>query len=192
MTQEFFAHAQNKLEYAITGMTAAEIIDTRTNYQLPNMGLTSWKQQKSGGKILKSDTTIAKNYLLEDEISKLNRLVNMFLDHAENLADKGKKMSMEDWRQKLDIFLRFNEYEVLQGYGNIKKQIADGYAQEQYDKFKPIQDKKHLSDFDKVVNQIKSTGKLPEPQYTKPQKPSDFNVSLKQAIDYDPKQNTPL
>lgn len=186
-TREFFAQAQNKLEYAVTGMTAAEIINTRANHKLHYMGLTSWSNQKTGGKVRKSDTTIAKNYLLKNEISKLNRLVNMFLDHAENLAEKGKKMSMQNWQQKLDIFLKFNEYEILQGYGEIKKQIADEHAQDEYKKFKPIQNEQYLSDFDKTVSQIKTTGKLPKEKTTKAIKLSKFNQSLKQAIDYNPK-----
>lgn len=154
ITRKFFANAQNKLEYAITGKTAAEIIKLRADYKLPNMGLTTWKNQKSGGKITKSDTSIAKNYLTEDEIGKLNLLVTMFLDFAQNLAEKGKKMSMSDWHEKLDSFLQFNEYEILRDYGKIKKVTADKYANVQYEKFKPIQDSNYKSDFDKVVNKI--------------------------------------
>lgn len=161
-TRQFFAHAQNKLEYAVVHMTAAEIIEARANHKLPNMGLTTWKNQKRGGKVQKRDTTVAKNYLTEKEISELNRLVNMFLDHAENLAEKGKKMSMYDWQQRLNIFLKFNEYEVLQNFGKIKKKIADSHAEIQYEKFKPIQDAEYKSDFDKAVDQIKTTGSLPK------------------------------
>ncbi|MEZ5308198.1 MAG: virulence RhuM family protein [Pyrinomonadaceae bacterium] len=161
-TKQFFAHAQNKLEYAVVHMTAAEIIKKRADHKLPNMGLTSWKNQKRDGKVLKSDTTVAKNYLSEKEISELNRLVNMFLDHAENLAAKGKRMSMEDWQERLDVFLRFNEYEVLANYGKIKKKIADSHADIEYEKFKPIQDAEYRSDFDNAVAEIKSKGVLPK------------------------------
>lgn len=187
-TKQFFAHAQNKLEYAIVGMTAAEIIDMRANYALPNMGLTTWKNQKSGGKILQSDTTVAKNYLREDEISKLNRLVNMFLDYAESLAEKGKLMSMKDWAEKLDDFLRFNEYQILSNFGSITKSSADKTAKLHYEKFIPIQDAEYLTDFDKAVRQIKSTGKLSGETKQRPESNmSNFDKKLKQALKYSPK-----
>ncbi|MBK7163127.1 MAG: virulence RhuM family protein [Sphingomonadales bacterium] len=113
LTHKFFAHAQNKLEYAVTGMTAAEIVKLRANHNLPNMGLTTWKNQKRGGKITVADTYVAKNYLTEKEIKDLNKLVTMFLDYAQNLAEKGKRMYMADWHEKLDDFLKFNEYQIL-------------------------------------------------------------------------------
>ena len=160
-TKNFFANAQNKLEYAVVGMTAAEILKARADYNLPHMGLTTWSNQQTGGKILKKDITIAKNYLTRDEIDDLNRLVTMFLDYSENLAKKGKMMSMEDWQQKLDVFLSFNEYEVLENYGSIKKQTADSLVKIEYDKFRPIQDIEYKSDFDKTIEVIKTTGKLP-------------------------------
>lgn len=156
VTRNFFANAQNKLEYAVVGKTAAEIIKLRADHKLPNMGLTTWKNQKTGGKIIKSDTSIAKNYLTEDEIGKLNLLVTMFLDFAQNLAEKGKKMGMSDWHDKLDSFLTFNEYEILRDFGKIKKATADKHANLQYDKFKPLQDAAYKSDFDKVVEKISS------------------------------------
>lgn len=156
VTKKFFAHAQNKLEYAVTGMTAAEIIKKRADHNLPNMGLTTWKNQISGGKVRKSDTTVAKNYLAEGEISDLNRLVSMFLDFAENQAAKRKRMTMQDWWDKLDDFLRFNEYQVLQDYGSIKKSLADRFAELEYKKFKPIQDENFKSDFDEVVESVRN------------------------------------
>ena len=159
-TKQFFAQTQNKLEYAITGMTAAEIIKLRADHSLPNMGLTTWKNQKDGGKIRKADTTIAKNYLAEGEISDLNRLVSMFLDFAENLAQKGRLMSMKDWHEKLDDFLKFNEYQILQNYGKIRKTIADAHAALEFDKFKPKQDESHNSDFDNVVKVIQAKGTI--------------------------------
>lgn len=156
LTQKFFAHAQNKLEYAITGMTAAEIIKLRADHKLPHMGLTTWKNQKGGGKITKADTFVAKNYLTEEEIKNLNRLVSMFLDFAENLAQKNKRMSMADWHDKLDDFLRFNEYQILQNFGSITKQSAEKIAGVQFVKFKPLQDSAYKSDFDKVVEKVAS------------------------------------
>ena len=160
-TKNFFANAQNKLEYAVVGMTAAEILQARADYNLPNMGLTTWSNQQTGGKILKKDITIAKNYLAKNEIDDLNLLVGMFLDYSENLAKKGKKMSMDDWKKKLDVFLKFNEYEVLKNYGSIKKQTADSLVKIEYETFRPIQDIEYKSDFDKTVEVIKTTGKLP-------------------------------
>ncbi len=142
-------------------MTAAEIIKLRADYSLANMGLTTWANQASGGKIRKSDVSVAKNYLSEDEISGLNRLVTMFLDYAENLAEKGRRMSMKDWHSKLDDFLKFNEYQILSGYGQVKKKMADKTAVAEFVKFKPMQDANYKSDFDEVVGQITAKGKLP-------------------------------
>ncbi len=159
--QLFFANAQNKLEYAITNMTAAEIIKERANHKLPNMNLQTWKGQAKGQKIIKSDVTIAKNYLMESEIKELNQLVNMFLDHAETLARRQIKVSMQGWIDRLDNFLQFNEYEVLSNYGSIKKELADKLALEEYEKFKPIQDKNFKSDFDKLVETVKHKSKIP-------------------------------
>lgn len=158
LTHKFFAHAQNKLEYAVTGMTAAEIVKLRANHNLPNMGLTTWKNQKKGGKITKADTYVAKNYLSEQEIKDLNKLVSMFLDYAQNLAEKGKRMSMADWHEKLDDFLKFNEYQILQNYGKFTKDTADKHAEIEYIQFKPIQDANYKSDFDKVVEKIAYRG----------------------------------
>jgi hypothetical protein len=161
ISRDFFAHAQNKLEYAVVGMTAAQIVQERANHNLPNMGLYTWSGQGRGLKIVQKDVIVALNYLAEEEIRDLNRLVNMFLDYAENLAKKGKKMSMEDWHQRLNDFLKFNEYQVLQNYGNVKKEIADKLAIDEYKKYKPIQDIEYRSDFDKAVEAIRTTGTLP-------------------------------
>lgn len=188
-TKDFFAHAQNKLEYAISGMTAAEIVKIRSDHNLPNMGLSTWSNQGKGGKITRRDVTIAKNYLEEKEISELNRLVNMFLDFAENLAKKGKKMSMADWHGKLDKFLEFHEHPVLQNYGRIKKALADRSAIAEYRQFRPIQDKAYVSDFDKAVEQIMATGKLPKAERKRlREKISDFDEKLKQALEFNPKE----
>lgn len=187
-TKDFFSHAQNKLEYAVTGMTAGEIVKERANYNLPNMGLSTWSNQGRSGKITQKDVTIAKNYLSEGEISNLNRLVTMFLDFAENLATKGKKMSMADWHDKLDDFLKFNEYQVLHNFGSVKKDLADKLAIANYKKFKPIQDKGYRSDFDKAVEQIMTTGKLPKAQREELRANiTDFDKKLKKALEFNPK-----
>lgn len=189
-THDFFAHAQNKVEYAVTGMTAAQIVKDRADHNLPHMGLMTWTSQGIGGKVTQRDVTVAKNYLAESEISDLNRLVNMFLDFAENLAKKGKKMAMVDWHQKLDSFLKFNEYQVLQNYGTIKKDLADKLAIEEYKKYKPIQDKEYMSDFDRAVETIKTTGSLPKETREKLKvEISNFDKKLKKALDYNPKES---
>lgn len=159
-TQTFFATVQNKLEFAITKQTAPEIIKSRANSKKPNMGLTTWKNSNSGGKILKTDVGVAKNYLSEDEISELNILVNMYLDYAELQAKRNKLMTMDDWVQKLDVFLDFNEYDLLKNAGKVRKEVAKNFAEKEYEKFRIIQDREYVSDFDKVVERIKSTGKL--------------------------------
>ncbi|MBL1405005.1 MAG: virulence RhuM family protein [Rhizobiales bacterium] len=188
VTHDFFAHAQNKLEYAVTSMTAAEIIKSRADHKLPNMGLTTWKQQKGGGKIVKNDIGVAKNYLAEGEIEDLNRLVSMFLDYAENLAQKGKRMSMKDWHVKLDDFLKFNEYQILNNYGSVKKKTAEAFAAIEYDKFKPIQEAVYMSDFDKAVETIKNTGELPKAEKMKLKTNiPGFDKKLKQALNFNPK-----
>jgi hypothetical protein len=151
ITQKFYATVQNKLEWAITGKTASEIIKSRANAKLPSMGLTSWKNENKGGKILKSDIKVAKNYLTEPEISELNLLVNMYLDYAELQAKKQIPMKMIDWISKLDAFLKFNEYNILSNAGKISHDIAVKFAESEYDKFRIIQDKYFESDFDKVI-----------------------------------------
>lgn len=187
---KFYANMQNKLLFAVSRMTGAEIRKERANYNLPNMGLTTWDNKKKGGKVTKKDITIAKNYLLENEIDDLNRLDNMFLDYIENLAKKQKKMRMQDWSDKLSAFLEFNEYEILQGYGTITKDMSDKWSIEQYNQFKPIQKMDFKDNFDDVAQSIKATGKLPDEikviNNTKESK-TEFNKSIKQAINYNPK-----
>lgn len=124
------------------------------------MGLTSWKNDKKNGKILKTDISIAKNYLNEEEIIELNRVVTMYLDFAENMARRHKQMKMSNWIVKLDGFLSFNEYEVLKDLGKVSASIARQLAENEYEKFRIIQDREYKSDFDKIVEDIK--GKLPE------------------------------
>jgi hypothetical protein len=130
-TQSFFQIIQNKLHWAATGKTAAEIIAARADHTQPNMGLTAWKDVK----VRKTDVTIAKNYLREDEIAELNRIVTMYLDYAEDQARRRNVLYMRDWREKLDAFLQFNERDVLTNSGKVAKEVADSLALEQYDQF---------------------------------------------------------
>jgi len=155
ISQEFFATVQNKLHFAITHQTAAEIIKNRSDPQKENMGLTSWKGQKKGDKILKSDVFIAKNYLNEKELSELNRLVSMYLDYAENQAERNIKMTMQDWVEKLNAFLQFNEYDILQNSGKVSAEIAKKIAQNNFEQFRIQQDKTYNSDFDRFVKKIR-------------------------------------
>ncbi len=158
ITQQFFQTVQNKLEFAITGQTAAEIIHSRADKTKPHMGLQTWKNAPDG-KILQSDVTIAKNYLSHEELSELNRIVTMYLDFAENQAKRGVLMKMEDWIKRLDAFLEFNGYEILQNLGKVKKSVADRLAIEHYQEFRIRQDREYESDFDKVVKQLSKKGK---------------------------------
>lgn len=160
-TVAFFAKIQNKLEYAIVGQTAAEIIQARANSALPNMNLKTFKNARKGGDIQKADVTVAKNYLEEKEIRELNTLVTMFLDYAELQAERNKLMKMKDWIQKVDGFLRFNEYDVLENAGSVRKDAADSFAHNEYAKYKIIQDKDQSADFKKAIDVMKSTGRLP-------------------------------
>ena len=130
-TTKFFRVIQNKLHFAATGMTAAELIQSRADHELPNMGLTTWK----GGEVRKTDVTTAKNYLQEEEIEELNRIVTMWLDFAEDQAKRRKQVFMKDWERKLDDFLRFNERRVLPNAGKVSKQMAEDHARAEYEKF---------------------------------------------------------
>ena len=130
-TLEFFSIVQNKLHFAISGKTAAELIYERAEATEPNMGLTSWK----GAKVRKGDVTIAKNYLNADEIEGPNRIVTMYLDYAEDQAKRHRQIFMRDWREKLDAFLRFNERDILANPGKVRKAVADQLALEQYEIF---------------------------------------------------------
>lgn len=130
-TSRFFSIIQNTLHYAATGLTAAELIQSRANHQLPNMGLTSFK----GDGVRKADITVAKNYLKENEIDELNRIVVMWLDFAEDQAKRRKQVFMRDWKQKLNDFLQFNDRKVLPDAGKVNKKSADKYAKVEYEKF---------------------------------------------------------
>jgi hypothetical protein len=154
LTLNFYKTVQNKLHWAITGNTAAEIIDRRANAENPNMGLTTWKNSPDG-KILKSDTNIAKNYLSEKEISELNRLVELYLNFAELQAERNIPMKMNEWVEALDSFLKINRYDLLNNSGNISHDMAIRKAESEYSKFRRNQDQKFISDFDMEVNKIK-------------------------------------
>ncbi len=153
ITQTFFKTVQNKLHWAITGKTAAEIIAERAKASLPNMGLTTWKNAPSG-KILKSDVSVAKNYMAEPEIKGLERIVTMFLDYAENQAARQIPMKMQDWVQKLDSFLQFNEYDILQDSGRISHEIAKKLAEDEFSRFRVEQDKVFESDFERDIKYL--------------------------------------
>lgn len=187
ITQTFFATVQNKLEFAISGMTAPEIIKTRASADKRNMGLSSWKGKNKGDKIHSTDVTIAKNYLKESELEELNRLVSVYLEQAELMASKGKLMSMNDWADRLNAFLQFNEYEILQNAGNISRKIADQFAKEEYDKFRIIQDKRYKSDFDKVVDGVSSKGKLPKEAMPRTLNGA-FSSSIKEEVEKEMKR----
>jgi len=161
ITQTFFATVQNKLEFAITHMTAGEIIKSRARLDAPNMGLTTWRNSPDG-KILKKDVTVAKNYLTEKEVDELNSIVVMYLDFAELQAKRNKLMNMKDWVERLDSFLKFNEYDILNNAGKIKKDVADAFAEKQYEQFRIIQDRDYKSDFDIVIEKIKTKGEIPK------------------------------
>ena len=153
ITQTFFKTVQNKLHWAITGKTAAEIIAERADAGKPRMGLTTWKKAPSG-KILKTDVTVAKNYLGEKEIRNLERVVTMYLDYAENQAARQIPMRMEDWVRKLDAFLRFNEYDILKHAGKVTHGVAKQLAEDQYAKFRVRQDRAFESDFEREAKRI--------------------------------------
>ena len=150
VTKTFFATVQNKLHWAISGQTAAEIIVARVDAEKPNMGLTTWKNAPNG-MIRKPDVSIAKNYLNETEMDDLNRIVSMYLDYAERQAKKGQVMYMKDWVKKLDAFLQFNEEAVLQHSGQVSHEVAKALAEQEYDKFHTRQLRNYESDFDKLL-----------------------------------------
>jgi hypothetical protein len=155
-TKKFFATVQNKLHFAITGQTAAEIISQRIDSTKPNLGLTSWRKGPTG-KIMPSDVSIAKNYLDKLELDHLNRIVTMYLDFAELQAVRNKPMYMKDWIEKLNAFLKFSEYEILTNAGSISHEVVLALATKEYEKFRVIQDREYVSDFDREVKRL--TGK---------------------------------
>jgi hypothetical protein len=154
LTLNFYKTVQNKLHWAITGNTAAEIIENRANADNPNMGLTTWKNSPDG-KILKSDTNIAKNYLSEKEISELNRLVELYLNFAELQAERNIPMKMNEWVEALDSFLKINRYDLLNNPGIISHEMAIKKAESEYSKLRIIQDQKFISDFDNQIKKVR-------------------------------------
>jgi len=152
-TRDFFAKVQNKLHFAIHGHTATELIMKRADSQKDHMGLTSWVNSPDG-KILKSDVSVAKNYLARDELESLARIVNAYLDLAEDRARRKIPMTMEDWARRLDLFLEFSEREILQDKGKITTEIAKVHAESEFEKYRIVQDRLFESDFDRIINQI--------------------------------------
>lgn len=195
VTHKFYAAMQNKFHYAIHQHTAAEILQERADASKPYMGLTSWESQKIGGKIYKTDVVKAKNYLYEDEIKALNRLVNMFLDYAERQAELGKgRYMMEDWAKRLEIFLNFNDYPVLTNAGKVTTEIAKRFAETEYSKFRVIQDKEYKSDFNKLVDASHNIIPIEEKVVAKEiHKEPNYEIDpfLSQALNYNPKDKEP-
>ena len=153
VTKDFYATVQNKLHWAITGNTAAEIIYKRADATKPLMGLKTYKNAPDG-KVIKKDTTVAKNYLEEKELKDLNRLVTMYLDFAELQAERQIAMKMQDWMTRLDAFLSFNEYDILHNAGTVKAKVAKALAEKKFEKFRVQQDQDYISDFDKEIKKI--------------------------------------
>ncbi len=158
LTQEFFATVQNKVHYAIHGQTAAEVILTRADSRMPNMGLTTWE----GARIRKSDVAIAKNYLNEEELRALNNLVEQYLVFAESQAERRIAMTMSDWITKLEGFLTLNDREVLQNAGKVSAELAREHAEREFVEFRRAEDRSLESDFDRAIKQ------LPSPKKNKP------------------------
>ena len=150
ITIEFYKNVQNKLHFAITGMTAPEIIYNRADSNKDNMGLQTWKNAPRG-KILENDVVVAKNYLDKEEITELNNLVSMYLDYAERQVKLGHIISMKEWKEKLELFLKLNEYNILLDNGKIKREIADALTLSEYEKYRIKQDQNYLSDFDELI-----------------------------------------
>jgi len=152
-TKTFFAKVQNKLHFAIHGHTAAELILQRADSSKANMGLTSWENAPEG-KILKTDVGVAKNYLAKEELESLGRIVNAYLDLAEERAIRKIPMTMEDWSKRLDAFLEFTERDILEGSGKVSAEIARVHAESEFEKYRIVQDRLFESDFDKAIKQI--------------------------------------
>ena len=159
-TKAFYAFVQNKLHFAVTGKTAAELISERATLDSPTMGLTTWKGAP-GGKILKSDTLVAKNYLNEKELSRLNRLVTMFIDYAELMAEDEQLMSMQDWLDETDRFLTNNRRKVLEGKGHVSREAAVKKVSDIYAEFRKKQDADYVSEFDRAMEHYLKGGGNP-------------------------------
>lgn len=157
----FYAHVQDKFHYAVHGKTSSELIGRSADSSKPHMGLQTWKNQSKGGKITKGDVAVGKNYLNREQMEQMERLVSMYLDFAENMARRQVTMRMSDWEGKLDGFLRFNAYDVLDGFGAVSRDDAEQVAYREYEKFRTTQDLEYKSDFDQVVDAVKAKKKLP-------------------------------
>ncbi len=155
ITKEFFKTVQNKMHYATHGSTAAEVIVERANHKKEHMGLTNWKNSPNG-KIMATDVVIAKNYLTKEELKSLERIVTMYLDYAEDQAERHIPMTMEDWKKRLDVFLQFNEREVLDNPGKVSHKVAESFALSEFEKYRIVQDKLFESDFDKFMIEMKN------------------------------------
>ena len=153
ITITFFATVQNKLHFAIHGQTAAELIVQRADHKKERMGLTTWKNAPDG-KIIKTDVVVAKNYLTEKELKSLDRFVTMYLDYAEDQAERNIPMTMEDWAGKLNAFLQFNEREILDNPGKVTQEIARAFAESEFEKYRIVQDRLFESDFDKQIKRL--------------------------------------
>jgi hypothetical protein len=152
-TKRFFATVQNKLHWAIHGQTAAEVVYHRADADQPNMGLTTWKDAPQG-KIQKFDVVVAKNYLTEPEMTQLSRLVNAYLDVAEDMAQRKIPMTMQDWEVRLNRFIEATDRAVLQDAGRVTAEIAKAHAESEFEKYRIVQDRLFKSDFDRLLNQI--------------------------------------
>ncbi|MGB4346687.1 MAG: virulence RhuM family protein [Burkholderiaceae bacterium] len=157
-TKIFFAKVQNKLHFAIHGHTAAELIVQRADSAKLNMGLSSWERAPDG-KIIKADVVIAKNYLDKDELDSLGRIVNAYLDLAEERAKRKIPMSMQDWANRLDAFLEFTDHEILQDGGKVSTELAKAHAESEFEKYRILQDHLFESDFDRAIKEIQSVRK---------------------------------
>lgn len=153
ITQTFFATVQNKLHFAIHGHTAAELIKGRADSKKPQMGLSTWKNAPAG-KIIKTDVSVAKNYLTEKELRDLDRFVTMYLDYAETQAERKIPMTMSDWAGKLNAFLNFNEKDILKNTGKVTQVIAKAFAESEFEKYRVVQDRLFESDFDKAIKKL--------------------------------------
>ena len=152
-TKNFFATVQNKLHFAVSHQTAAEIVYNHADHTKQNMGLTTWKNAPAG-EIRKPDVSVAKNYLNEEEMQNLNEIVTMFLDYAERQARRAQVMYMQDWIQKLDAFLQFNDEDILHNKGKVTHEIAKAFAESEFEKYRVIQDRTYKSDFDKFLEDM--------------------------------------
>lgn len=162
-TKRFFATVQNKLHWAIHGQTAAEVIHTRANAEEPHMGLTTWKDSPHG-KIQKFDVSVAKNYLTDGELAQLQRLVNAYLDIAEDMALRKIPMTMADWEERLNRFIAATDREILQDAGKVTAEIAKAHAETEFEKYRIVQDRLYLSDFDKQILALGEAEMTPDPE----------------------------